>query len=266
MVPCDPIPPVTLSGDGTRFGVVIPVHNEEHLVSAALDSLDRAIDHVSDSRVSIGIAVVLDRCSDRSRELASKWCSHTASIHETPHIEILEIEAGNVGSARRAGCQTLLREWSDGPPQQIWLATTDADSEVPRDWISAQLQARNGGVQVWAGAVSVRDWFGRTPGTYTAWRDQYENEALPVHGANFGIDAATYLETGGFESLATGEDRDLLSRAVALGAVIRHDPLIRVVTSSRRDARAPRGFAHALTLIEATVLNPVPNAVELAAL
>ena len=243
----------------------IPVHNEEHLVSAALDSLDRAIDHVSDSRVSIGIVVVLDRCSDRSSDLASKWCSRTASIHETPHIEILEIEAGNVGSARRAGCQTLLREWSDGPPSTSGWPPPMLIQKCLGTGSRLSFRTRNGGVQVWVGAVNVRDWFGRTPGTSTAWRDQYENEALPVHGANFGIDAATYLETGGFESLATGEDRDLLSRAVALGAVIRHDPLIRVVTSSRRDARAPRGFAHALTLIEATVLNPVPNAVELAA-
>jgi hypothetical protein len=266
LVTSELVPAATASGNVTRFGVVIPVHNEEHLVSDALDSLDRAIGEISDSQVSIGIAVVLDRCSDRSSALASEWRSRATSIHESSHVEILEIDAGNVGSARRAGCQALLREWTNGSLQQIWLASTDADSEVPRDWISAQLRARNDGAQVWVGAVSVRDWFGRTSGTAAAWRHQYENEALPIHGANFGIDAATYLECGGFQNLATGEDRDLFRRAVARDAVILHDPHVRVVTSSRRDARAPRGFAHALTSIEASVLDPDPNAVELAAL
>jgi hypothetical protein len=239
--------------DVAHFGVVIPAHNEEHLITRALDSLDRAISYISCSRVSVGIAVVLDSCRDRSSELVLDWRYRTARFHEAHHIEILEIEAGNVGSARRAGCRALLREWSDSPLDETWLATTDADSEVPRDWISAQLLMRNGGAQVWVGAVNVRDWSGRAPGTAAAWRCQYETEDLPIHGANFGVDAATYLEAGGFNSLETGEDQDLLRRAVSLGAVVRHDSRIRVVTSSRRDARAPRGFAHALTSIEATV-------------
>ncbi len=255
----------TTSRDLSRFGVVVPVHNEELLVSAALDSLDRAISYVSDRQVLVGIAVVLDRCSDQSADLVSDWRNRTAGFHEAHHIEILEVEAGNVGSARSAGCQALIREWSDGPLEEIWLATTDADSEVPRDWIAAQLRMRSEGAQVWVGAVSVRDWSGRSPGTAEAWRCQYESEGLPIHGANFGIDATTYLDAGGFESLVTGEDRDLLRRAIVLGAAIRHDPFVRVVTSGRRDARAPQGFAHALTLIEATMPTPPLGQVELTA-
>ena len=261
------VPATTVvSRDATRFGIVIPVHNEERLVSAALDSLDQAIRNLPDSRVRVGIAVVLDRCCDRSSELVSDWRNRTADLHIAHCIEVLELEAGNVGSARSAGCQVLLREWSDASPEEIWLATTDGDSEVPRDWISAQLRMRSEGAQVWVGPVQVRDWSGRTSGTAEAWRSQYETEALPIYGANFGIDAATYLAAGGFESLATGEDRDLVRRAVGLGAVIRRDPHVRVVTSSRRDARAPRGFAHALTSIEATVPTAAPGKEELAAL
>jgi hypothetical protein len=64
------------------------------------------------------------------------------------------------------------------------------------------------------------------------------------------VDAATYLSVGGFDGLATGEDRDLLDRMLARGAVARSDGTVRVVTSSRRHARAPRGFAHALSGIE----------------
>ena len=35
-----------------------------------------------------------------------------------------------------------------------------------------------------------------------------------------------------------------------------HDPQLRVVTSSRRRARAPEGFAHALSSIEAALVGP----------
>ena len=148
----------------------------------------------------------------------------------------------------------------------IWLATTDADSEVPQDWLSAQLGIRRQGGQVWVGPVSVRDWSGRPAGTAEAWRRQYEAECLPIHGANFGIDGATYLEVGGFAELPTGEDRDLFERTVALGAVVRHDPQVRVVTSGRREARAPQGFAHALSSIELTIGTPtMADQLELAA-
>jgi hypothetical protein len=117
------------------------------------------------------------------------------------------------------------------------------------------MRVRGEGGQVWIGAVSVSDWSGRTAGTAEAWLRQYKDESLPIHGANFGIEASTYLKAGGFDPLVTGEDRNLYEKAVALGASIRHDPSVRVATSARRDARAPRWFAHALTTIEASVVH-----------
>ncbi len=212
---------------------------------------------------SIGVAIVLDGCSDRSRDIAEDW--RRAAHLERHHTEIVETNVHSVGEARRVGCQALLHRWSDVAPSRIWLATTDADSEVPPNWISGQLRMRHEGSQVWIGAVGVRDWTGRASTTAGAWRRQYETESLPVHGANFGIDAATYLEAGGFQGMPTGEDRALFEQVVALGAAIRHDPMIRVTTSARREARAPLGFAHALNSIEARALPPVADEVELTA-
>jgi hypothetical protein len=65
-----------------------------------------------------------------------------------------------------------------------------------------------------------------------------------------GINAALYLEIGGFGDLPTHEDRDLYFRAASIGVVARHDATVPVTTSARRLARAPMGFAHALTVIE----------------
>lgn len=237
-----------------RFGVVLPVHDEERLLPAALAALGRTIVGASEScEASIAVVVVLDACTDGSHRITEEWQRRSISRGNDPIIEIVETAVRNVGAARREGCRALLDLWSDVAPEYIWLATTDGDSEVPHDWIAAQLKARREGGQVWIGAVEVRDWCDRGPGTAEAWCRQYEEEHSPVHGANFGIDGRTYLEAGGFAGLTTSEDRALFEQAVARGAVIRRDPAVRVTTSGRRDARAPLGFAHALTSIETKV-------------
>ncbi len=249
-------PAIGCSTESVHFGVVLPVHDEEELALAALDSIDRAIAGVSDHFVTTGIAIVLDACSDRSSELVTEWRYRSFHRDANRFVEIVTTNVANVGHARKLGCAALLRTWAGIPPAAIWLASTDADSEVPRDWMSGQLKARREGGQVWVGPVSVHDWSGRVAGTAEAWRRQYEIECRPIHGANFGIDAATYLDAGGFAEMSTGEDRDLFERTIALGAVVRHDPQLRVVTSSRRRARAPEGFAHALSSIEAALVGP----------
>lgn len=242
----------------TRFGVVLPVHNEERLLPAALSALDEAIRHtVVVAGVPIRVAVVLDTCTDGSAQIAEQWRDRAAK--SGVGVEIVESSFRNVGQSRRAGCQMLLDGWSDVGPGAVWLATTDADSEVPPGWIVAQLRARHEGGQVWVGAVQVRDWSDRAPGTAEAWHRRYEAERNPVHGANFGIDGETYVAVGGFPKLCSSEDRALFERAVSFGAVVTGDPNVLVITSGRRDARAPLGFAHALTSIEATVRDRMPE-------
>jgi glycosyltransferase involved in cell wall biosynthesis len=225
---------------------VLPVHNEERHLPVALRSLDRAMRHVADDRVECRLAVVLDDCSDGSAEIVERWLDATRRAS----VDVVPIRSQNVGLARRTGCAVLLERWATAPVERIWLATTDADSEVPDKWLTAQLQARAEGAHIWVGRVRVRSWGDRIEGSADEWHRQYAREQLPVHGANLGVDAATYLGVGGFDGLATGEDRDLLDRILVHGAVAHSDETVRVTTSSRRHARAPRGFAHALSGIE----------------
>jgi hypothetical protein len=105
-------------------------------------------------------------------------------------------------------------------------------------------------VLVWAGRVQVRNWVGRADGVEDEWQRRDAQEHLPVHGASLGIDAPTYVRAGGFLGLVSGEDKDLVDRALDGGAVARSDAVVRVSTSGRRQARAPQGFAAALSAIE----------------
>ena len=235
------------AGSGAvRVGVVIPVHNEEHQLLAALQAVDRAMRGISTQCRESRLVVVLDDCVDRSAAVVDSWRNEAT----TGAVEVIAVRARNVGLARRTGCAALLEHWSTTAADDIWLATTDADSEVPANWLAAQVRARDAGAHVWVGPVEVGCWDERASGTADEWCRRYALEQLPVHGANFGVDAAMYLRTGGFEDRVTGEDRDLLNRLLVHGAVARAEPSVRVVTSGRRHARAPHGFAQALLAIE----------------
>jgi len=236
-----------------RVGVVLPVHNEERLLPTTLTCLGQALDRLGSPVEEWRLAVVLDRCSDGSAAVVRRWQTEQRHSPGGARVEVATIDAGNVGAARRTGCDALLRHWSDVSPASVWLSTTDGDSEVPPEWLSTQVRHRRRGAEVWVGSVAVDDWSGRTDGLSEEWQRRYAAEHLPVHGANLGIDGATYRGLGGFEDLATGEDRALVRRALDAGAVIHHDRSVRVTTSSRRIARAPGGFARALDAIESTV-------------
>ncbi|GAA4385521.1 glycosyltransferase [Tsukamurella soli] len=76
---------------------------------------------------------------------------------------------------------------------------------------------------------------------------EFAHEPAPGHphiyGANLGIRASTYLALGGFAPVATGEDRALVHVARDHGDGIVATDQAPVLTSARRHARAPHGFA-----------------------
>jgi glycosyltransferase involved in cell wall biosynthesis len=216
-----------------RVGVVIPAHNEEVLLPACLNSILRAAAAVD---VPVRIVVVLDRCTDQSRAVA----------HRYRVVQAIDVIAGKVGVARAAGTKAVLAWASHSRPEHVWLATTDADTTVPPDWLRRQLELASRGWEVFVGTVGVSDWKDHPPEVADRWRGSYRDiDHHPhVHGANFGCTARAYLDAGGWSPLAVDEDVALLdalrSRRVVRSAVPR------VTTSARRDPRARGGFGDTL--------------------
>lgn len=235
------------------LGVVVPVHNEQELLAAALSSLVDAFDEVGRCGLESKLAVVLDSCSDASEEIAREWQHVFARDESSVDLSIMVCRAKNVGYARALGCSTLLAHWSRRRPSDIWLATTDADSRVPREWLATQLTEHEAGADYWSGRVAVTDWAEYHHETRSRWLDEYELESQPIHGASLGFNAAAYLAAGGFKALKTGEDRALHRALVAQGVRAHFDSTTRVITSARRRARAPLGFAHALDVVNASL-------------
>ena len=205
-------------------GVVVPAHNEQERLPACLAAL---------SVVSERVVVVADACADRTAEVARR----SGAL-------VVEVAARNVGVARATGVRELLRRGVS------WVATTDADTVVPPCWLSAQLRRAARGWDAVAGTVSVLDWSGHPPGLAAAYARHYAHDS-PIHGANLGFTADAYLAAGGFPPIATGEDRALVAAMERAGSRVLRTAKVNVVTSARRHYRAPRGFGHLLTTLEA---------------
>ncbi|HEY5302869.1 MAG TPA: glycosyltransferase family A protein [Acidimicrobiales bacterium] len=234
-------------------GIVIPAHNEFELLGAALMSLEIAIAALGAAKVEVGVAVVLDSCSDDSDTVVREWMRRARRRGTLTTAMPLECDAKNVGIARGLGCAALLNTWDDIRAGEIWLATTDADSRVPPQWLSAQVLAHERGADLWTGRVAVTDWENYGDETIARWTAGYEAEEYPIHGTSMGFNAWHYMKVGGFAPLQCGEDRELFRLLVESGAHWSHNPSLRVTTSSRRFARAPGGFAHVLELMDSSI-------------
>jgi hypothetical protein len=231
----------------THVGVCLPVHNEQDTLPQALAALTGAMRALVCGGIECRLAIVLDDCSDRSGMLVHQWVNEVTDISTL----VVNCAAHNVGIARQAGCLALIESWSTLEPSQIWLATTDADSEVPTQWLTHQVECMSRKIDFWAGRVEITDWSGRLTTTALLWGRAYCRESAPIHGANIGINAQLFLEVGGFPPLVTGEDEALRRAVSRTPSIIFHDWRMPVRTSARPQARAPLGLAYYIDSLEA---------------
>jgi glycosyltransferase involved in cell wall biosynthesis len=225
---------------GWHVSVLIPARDEEHLLPRCLRSVLGAVSML-DEFTTADIIVVADSSTDRTAELATGILNQRGSV--------LLTTAGAAGAVRAVAANHALsrnRQVLD----KWWLANTDADCVVPRDWLTDQIQLAQGGVEAFAGTVSVDSFEEHAPQVAERFRASYtiasDGWHPHVHGANLGVRADSYLSAGGWSPLPTGEDHDLWDRLVARGARLVSTARIEVVTSGRRVGRAPNGFADAL--------------------
>lgn len=223
--------------------VVIPARNEEHLLPHALRAVRRAFeysDQIGATAPDVRITVVADKCSDR-----------TAVVAQYLADEVITLEAGSVGAARSAGCDSLMSPAASAVEDDALVLCTDADSLVPPTWIVEHLRHLETGADAVAGTVRVRDWRGRRASLQLQYERTYAASATHVHGTNLGFTAAAYRAVGGFRALTTGEDQDLVDRMVAAGLSVEFCTRAAVVTSGRSETRAQQGFGDYLTTLEA---------------
>ena len=214
-----------------HLAILIPARDEERLLSRCLRSVETARQCLP-AAVTSDVIVVSDSSRDKTAEIARKLLRRSGIVVCT--------NAGRVGAA----------------PKYCWLANTDADCEVPTNWLRDQLSIAAQGFAAVAGTVLVDSFAEHDARVEELFRQTYLTHAdgthPHVHGANLGVRADAYLRVGGWLNLATAEDHDLWNRLHRSGHQHLSDARLQVTTSGRRLGRAPSWFADALvTLSEA---------------
>jgi glycosyltransferase involved in cell wall biosynthesis len=220
-----------------RAVVVIPAHDEAEKLPSCLKAVLTA---AACAPVPVLTVVVLDACTDGSADLAGQFGDD---------VHFVEVDAKNVGATRAAGFGYARTVCGGGASDEahIWYATTDADTRVDADWLVKQMATD---ADMVLGVVRVTNWRHFSAASVSRYLAAYRAKSRRrggghghVHGANMGFRADLYWETGGFATLASGEDVDLVRRFEESGRRIHRDVGLSVETSARREGRASRGFA-----------------------
>ncbi|MFF3153237.1 glycosyltransferase [Streptomyces sp. NPDC057910] len=223
--------------------VVIPACDEEALIPAALKAVRVAAGHPDLGGVRVSTVVVADTCTDRTARLARE-----------AGAAVVTVSCRNPGRARAVGVAHALRELG-APAAPGWIATTDADSEVPPHWLAHQLARAAEGWEAVVGTVSLPPASPLTPVhqvRYESGRPSLGAWDHPhVHGANLGLTAEAYLSVGGFPPLGVGEDHALVTALRKAGHRVLATDACPVLTSARLAGRAAGGFADHLTRLTA---------------
>lgn len=218
--------------------VAIPVQNEEDLLPRCLAALQAAINRMRAAPAAPHVAVMLalDSCDDGS-----------AAIADASPFPWLAVHGRNVGLARASAIGRLLETVPSEPLSSTWIANTDADSAVPANWLTHQVELAASGVDLMIGTVRP-DLAELDEGRRRAWLATHTPGVANghVHGANLGIRADVYASIGGFAAVTAHEDVALVAAARAAGAREAASDQCWVLTSGRTEGRAQGGYARYL--------------------
>jgi cellulose synthase/poly-beta-1,6-N-acetylglucosamine synthase-like glycosyltransferase len=222
-------------------GVVIPAQNEEKTIAKCVASVLAAHAHCGRS-APLWIAVVADSCNYSTVEIASRVIGGFG--------EVIECSSRSPGTARRLGVAAVMDHFRTTHPIRIWLANTDADTHVPRDWLRRHLDHADDDASAVAGIVQLDASEALRVDIVRLYDETYELRADGthghVHGANLGVRADAYLDAGGWSHVTVAEDHCLWRRLRLRGWSLRSCVDSVVMTSARLHGRAVGGFADTL--------------------
>jgi glycosyltransferase involved in cell wall biosynthesis len=238
-----------------RVVVAVPVRDEILHLEPCLRAL--AFQH---GRRDHEILVLINNSSDGSAE-AARCFAETSPARVIVHEVTLPPEQANAGHARRLALDfAAARLGTNGV-----IMTTDADGQVPPDWVDANLRALAAGADAVAGRAEVHaiDAAHIPPSlqhddalecAYAALLDEMADridpdpvDPWPRHdehsGASIAVRLPVFYRAGGVPPVLIGEDRAFFAALRRVDARIRHDRDIAVVVSGRIHGRAFGGMA-----------------------
>jgi glycosyltransferase involved in cell wall biosynthesis len=205
----------------TTFSIIVPFRNEEKNFRMLLDSISQ-LNYPLDL---FEIIVIDDFSDDTSVKIFNQWRMQNGLI-QTTLLENLRLSTSPKKDAITRAVPIVKNEW---------IITTDADCEVPKNWLRAfdnYIQSHE--VQMLVGAVNVKaKW---NPFHYFQQLDVMSlqgttigsfglQEPFMCNGANFAYTKKLFHALGGFNGntkIASGDDVFLLQKAVSQNAATVH--------------------------------------------
>lgn len=253
-----------------RVCIIIPVRNEAKNLPAVIQALAHQVN--SEGKPidfdSYEVLVLANNCSDNTVEVSHKLSSLYPALRlHTIEVFLPKTEAF-VGKARQMVMDEAYRRLSSIGAKNRIIASTDGDTEVASNWISALINEFDQGVDAVGGRIlthrsaapeidtSTSLYFLRLLGHgYIVSQIEcllapQSHDGWPRHcqyyGANMAVLAEVYGRVGGMPLVKDEEDVALYERLKRADAKIRHSLSVRVLTSARRDGRATGGLAERL--------------------
>jgi len=199
------------------ISVVVPAFNEEHILALCIEALQK-----QDFKGTFEIIIVDNNSSDKTVEIAKKL-----------GVRVIHEKRKGVAFARQSGFMA-----SRGKV----IASTDADTIVPANWLStisstfkkySNISAVTGPIDFF-GQTKRRLFFLNTFAPITRFVGLVFSGEPYFYGANFAIKKDIFQKIGGFDTrLSVGEDMDLGIHAAEFGE-IKYLSNLRVRTSARK--------------------------------
>jgi Glycosyl transferase family 2 len=238
-----------------RTVVAIPVRDEEKKIGSCLAALARQTvfaDH---------LLLLLNNCMDGTAAAIQR------SAQAASHVHVIECSLPS-SSANAGIARALAMTHGEALIDSGVILTTDADAEVPENWIEANLETIHNGADAVCGMAEIDPVdalliprhlheddarevaYGRLldeieclvlPDDADPWPRHTENS-----GASIALTASMFRRAGGVPFVPSGEDRALIAKLQSIDARVRHDPDIRVLVSGRIDGRAKCGMAETI--------------------
>ncbi|HUG15449.1 MAG TPA: glycosyltransferase [Thermomicrobiales bacterium] len=250
-----------------ELSVIIPARDERDTIGDALNALatQRDADGSRVDRRRYEVLVLANNCDDDTALVARA----ARTLHPSLSLHVVEMRFGvldaHIGIARRVLMDEAARRFRERGRSGGVIASTDADTRVAPDWVARTLTTIAGGADAVGGRIVVehsaecqrepiswtyhlRDVGYRLLATELVARvDPDEHDPWPRHFQHFGpslaVTAEAYERAGGLPPLPALEDVALYRSLRRIDARLRHDPHVRVMTSSRLSRRTVFGFA-----------------------